>query len=180
MATANTRRNKNAHINDLYVTPYWATHELLLREKFEGTILEPACGLGHITKAIKHDTDNKVISTDLYNYGYGLPGRNFLERTRRTNNIVTNPPYTLGLEFAQKAIEITQRKIAFFTRVNFLETPDRKEFFKMFPPKIVYLFSERVNCPEAGKGNITGGAVFYCWIIWDKQSKHNYTKLEWI
>ena len=35
-----------------------------------------------------------------------------------------------------------------FLKVQFLEGKRRKEFFKKFPPKVVYVFSERIMCAK--------------------------------
>ena len=56
--------------NDFYATPPESTIALLEREVFEGNILEPCCGQGHISEVLK-DNGYSVISNDLVDRGYG-------------------------------------------------------------------------------------------------------------
>lgn len=42
---------------------------------------------------------NEVISTDLYDYGYGKPEIDFLKTDLTADNIVTNPPFNHAEEF---------------------------------------------------------------------------------
>lgn len=70
--------------NDFYATNP-ETLKLFLYEfwkdnSFEGDILEPACGQGHISETLKEMLPNfNITSTDLIDRGYGEGGVNFLE-----------------------------------------------------------------------------------------------------
>lgn len=83
---------------EFYPTPPEATRALLSVESFEGSIWEPACGDGAISKVLEA-AGYQVISTDLIDRGYGAGGHNFLKSDRPlAKNIITNPPYgTHGL-----------------------------------------------------------------------------------
>lgn len=59
---------------EFYPTPPEATRALLAAERFNGSIWEPACGQGHISKVLA-EAGHEVISTDLVDYGYGQSGR---------------------------------------------------------------------------------------------------------
>src|SRR5882724_1020796 len=80
--------------NDYYKTPSNATEALLKVEQFDGTILEPACGNGAISK-ILCDKGYNVISTDLIDRNYGIGGIDFLcnDYVYSADNIITNPPF---------------------------------------------------------------------------------------
>ena len=83
---------------DFFPTPAWATHALVDNEVFRGDIWESACGNGAMSDVLK-TTGNTVISSDLFDRGYGDAGVDFLNgHRRRTANIVTNPPYGERLE----------------------------------------------------------------------------------
>src|SRR5262249_709998 len=56
---------------DLYETPAVATKTLLRVEKIPTTVWEPAAGRGAITRVLA-DADHKVISSDIYDYGFPL------------------------------------------------------------------------------------------------------------
>ena len=83
--------------NEFYPTPPEATRALLSVETFDGSIWEPACGEGAIASVLA-DAGQKVVATDLVDYGYGIPRVDFLKETRpRAKHIVTNPPYGVRL-----------------------------------------------------------------------------------
>lgn len=56
--------------DDYYATEPKATEWLLKLERFEGPILEPSCGEGHISK-ILIEGGYQVVSRDLIDRGYG-------------------------------------------------------------------------------------------------------------
>src|SRR5271170_4493549 len=62
---------------EFYATCPRATIELLEKEKFGQTVLEPCCGNGAISKILQ-DNGYTVISRDLYDWGYGETGKDFL------------------------------------------------------------------------------------------------------
>ena len=82
--------------NEFYPTPPEATRALLSVETFDGSIWEPACGEGAIAKELAA-AGHTVVSTDLVDYGFGIPRVDFLKEIRpRARHIVTNPPYGSG------------------------------------------------------------------------------------
>jgi hypothetical protein len=66
---------------DFFPTPAWATHALLENERFEGEVWECACGDGAMSRVLESRA-LPVISSDLYERGYGESGRDFLTATR--------------------------------------------------------------------------------------------------
>jgi len=55
---------------EYYPTPDSAVSALLVVETFDGSIWEPACGTGHISRIFEAD-GYEVVSTDLHDRGYG-------------------------------------------------------------------------------------------------------------
>lgn len=104
--------------NDFYPTPAWTTEALLQREKFIGEIWEPACGDGAISKLL--EPHYNVISSDLIDRGYG-DVLDFLTAERLTDNIITNPPFSLCSKFIEKAKASSWGKIAMFLKTTALE-----------------------------------------------------------
>ena len=76
---------------DFFPTPAWATYALIDNETFKGDIWESACGNGAMSNVLEQAAST-VISSDLYDRGYGEAGVDFLRAKRRADNIVTNPP----------------------------------------------------------------------------------------
>lgn len=134
---------------------------------------EPACGEGHISKVLE-EYGYQVRSTDLIDRGYGNGGVDFLEYTQKwEGDIITNPPYSLAMEFINKALALvgTGRKVVMFLKLTFLEGAKRyKELFSKNPPKEIWVFSSRIPCARNGNFNQEGKgkAVCYSWFIWEK------------
>ena len=124
---------------DYYATDPRAVEMLLEPEQFSPVIWEPACGEGHISKVLQAH-GYEVISTDLIYRGFGDPEPlDFLKEMLDDfeGDIITNPPYSMGLEFVQRALESVRPggKVAMFLKVQFLEGQKRGEFFKHTPPE---------------------------------------------
>ena len=89
-------------------------------------------------------------------------------------DIITNPPYKYAKEFVEKAMEVSQdgSKIAMFLKLQFLEGKARRELFKKYPPKTVYVSSKRIKCAKNGDfDSISSSAVAYAWFVWEKGFK---------
>lgn len=158
---------------EFYPTPPEATRALLAAERFEGSIWEPACGQGHIAKVLTaHNHD--VVATDLVDYGFGQPGRDFLvEREPLARNIITNPPYGRGLAdaFCLHALELTHRtggKVAMLVAVQSLCHPTRTPFFEKHPPAIIYAVDDCTCYPYGDPRKATRSILQqrYCWLVW--------------
>jgi hypothetical protein len=169
---------------DFYPTPAVATHALMDVEHFHGQIVEPACGDGAMTKVLRKYYPDDVLSFDINarELGYGFE-QDFLTWPQRTDNIITNPPYSRGLlmPFVERALEVTNVKVALFMRLVFLESAHRYEFFQRTPPTRIWVFPYRI--PFRHKNNpkpVTG--VAYAWYIWEtmKLGQDATTDLKWI
>lgn len=176
---ATNHTNKKRMDNDFYSTPEIATLELLKREKFEGNILECACGTGAISKVLIREIPNEVISKDLIDRGYGITNQDFLNEIQIYDNIITNPPFNIAQDFVEKALKLSKSKVAFLMRVQFLEGKKRKTLFDKNPPSRVYVFSYRLPYLRGDDEQPETSAMCLCWFVWDK----NYvgdTIIKWI
>jgi hypothetical protein len=163
--------------NDYYATDFSSTYGLLNVEDFEGdSFLEPCCGEGHISKVIQENFSGvEVVSTDLIDRGFGEGGIDFLEQEydRKFDNIITNPPYSLAQKFIEKSLEITNKKVAMFLKIQFLEGLGRYDMFQNTPLKTVHVFSGRQDPwrngeplnPETGKK--WGSTMCFAWFVWE-------------
>lgn len=155
--------------NDFYPTPPEATHALLDCENFTGTIWEPACGDGAISKVLE-ERGHVVWSSDLIDRGYGLGGYDFLTSHRKADNIITNPPFTLAQQFVEHSLQATkesQGKVAMLCKLVFLEGQKRKAFFESTPLARVHVFSKRVNFYREGvKGKLGTSMMAFAWFVW--------------
>jgi len=163
---------------DFYPTPAWATHALIDNEKFSGEIWESACGNGAMSSVLKEASSN-VVSTDLYNRGYGDYGLDFLSSNRKSDNIITNPPYNSAEGFVRSGIRCANRKFALLLRLAFLEGVNRQRtIFTEAPPARVWVFSERITFYPAGAVKKGSGTTAYAWFVWDKEANGS-TELKW-
>lgn len=176
---------ENREVHDYYATEPKATEMLLDLENFSSHILEPSCGGGAISE-ILINRGYDVVSRDLYDYGFGESGIDFLKTEclpYRDCDIITNPPYSLSVEFVKHGMELLEdgRKMALFLNINFLVSKKRrKEVFDIIPPKKVWISSSRLMCAKNGDFDKYIGvrAVNYCWFIWEKGYKGE-TVLGW-
>lgn len=171
---------------DYYATDPKAVQKLLDEESFSNTVFEPACGGGHICMALEERGFN-VISSDVANrYAQQSDVCDFLtyepDSGKNHMDIITNPPYSAGLEFVKHAIDISDSgvKIAMFLKLTFLEGKKRRELFDEHPPKTIYVFRNRIDCWRNGiKPDKPSKAVCYAWFVWEKGFKGDPV-IKWI
>lgn len=168
---ASNHTKEKREVNDFYATDPLAALHLLNLESFNN-IWECACGQGHLAKVFK---DNNLLgkASDLIDRGYGET-IDFLKHNQIWNgDIVTNPPYKYAQNFIEHGLQIIPQgnKIALFLKIQFLEGKKRKNLFKKYPPKKIYVSSSRILCAknaafeEIKKSG--GSAVAYAWYIWE-------------
>jgi hypothetical protein len=163
---------------DFFPTPAWATYALIDNEKFAGDIWESACGDGAMSRVLD-ETGCGVVSSDLYDRGFGEPGVDFLNDQRRVDNVVTNPPYNSAEGFVASGVERAKNKFALLLRLAFLEGANRANtIFTRCPPSRVWVFSERITFYPAGAVQRGSGTTAYAWFVWDKSAAG--TELKWL
>ena len=163
---------------DFFPTPAWATHALIDNEVFLGEVWESACGNGAMS-AVLEQANSKVISSDLYERGYGEAGVDFLAPTRKAANIITNPPFNAAEGFVRSGLDCAERKFALLLRLAFLEGANRQRtIFSEAPPARVWVFSERITFYPAGAVQAGSGTTAYAWFVWDKDASGG-TELRW-
>lgn len=161
--------------HDFYPTPPEAVEALLKLEKFEGEIWECACGDGAISKILLQH-GYKVYSSDLIDRGYGSPNHDFLTSQLKSDNIVTNPPFNLSLEFTLKALQCVKNKAVFLNKITFLEGIKRKNnLFNLNKLKKVHIFSKRLGFNNKGKK----GLICFAWYVFDVNYNGKPT-IDWI
>ena len=180
--TDNEREN-----NDFYATDPIAI-DVLIRDgnvTFNNPIWECACGQGHLSEKLK-EYGYDVYSTDLIDRGYGQGNIDFLQCTDKwKGDIVTNPPYKYSKEFIEHAMELVSEghRVYMFLKIQFLEGKARKELFKKYPPRCVYVSSGRILCAKNAMFEIMkaggGSAVAYAWFEFEKGYKGK-SELKWI
>lgn len=152
----NTGKRKKS---DFYETPYSLTWLLLQNERLEGSILEPACGNGAISKIVGGVAYDKEID--------------FFREHGKYDVVITNPPYSLAQDFILKAKQVANKKIVFLLPLSYLH--GKRRFDEIwtdmnFPLARVYVFTRYPLLGEKlrkdGKHNT--GMMVYAWYVWEK------------
>ena len=180
---ASNHSDEEREKDDYYATEPKAIYKLCEVEKFTPTVWECACGDGQMVKVLK-EMGYEVVASDIVDRGCpNTTIADFLKTVTNHNlDIITNPLYKYAKEFVEHALDISAvgNKVAMFLKLTFLESKSRKALFEKYPPKKVWVFSERVQCGKNGnfeKNNNT--AVAYAWFIWEKGYKGE-TTIGWI
>jgi hypothetical protein len=170
--------------NDFYATNPEAVKMLLEKYEIVGkNILEPCVGNGSIVDALKYfyGDQKDITCIDIIDRGYPETIiHDFLtyETNTKYDAIITNPPYSLASEFIYKSLELLKTKgvLIMFLKIQFLEGIKRKNLFKKYPPKYIYVFRKRMSTfnngnklnPKTNKPWVT--TFCNAWFIWEKGS----------
>lgn len=197
--TALTGKYERAAL-DWYVEPADVTEALLAVEHFSGAVLDPACGLGTIPKAVSNAGLNASGSdvvdrrprgewSDAWAHGWKWFLNDFLrDESPRVQNIITNPPFgrgDLAMAFIEKAHAVADHKIAVFVDLRFIASAKRAGFFSRFKPERIWILVPRPSCPpgellQAGEIKRGGGAQDYCWLIFRPNERPAATEIRWL
>lgn len=182
---SSTNRGAKRIENDKYNTPQPPIDSLLsvLRISFLSTFLEPCKGDGAIYNSVP-------VFSQCKRWAEIDRGVDYLTTTfANTDIIITNPPFSLALEFLQKSL-IEADSVWYLLRLNFLGSQKRKAFWDASPPTHVLVLSERpcfvwvcqnkacramydpgstTECAECGcKVRAQTDSIEYAWFGWDR------------
>lgn len=154
-------RNKS----DYYPTPEDCTITLVdyLNIPKGSTIWEPACGQGHMSRALEQ-CGYRVISTDIEDYGCGYDVEDFLQSSgKECDWIITNPPFSLSSQFIEKAISL-KKPFALLLKSQYWHSKNRMSLFNKHRPMYVLPLTWR---PDFEFGKRGGSPTMECiWTVW--------------
>lgn len=192
-----------------FPTPPWATRALCEFLIGHGHPLddlicwEPACGEMHMARPLG-DYFAEVVASDVHRYGddhelfdfVGLCGAsihaNRDARFEQPDFVITNPPFTLAVEFIAAASVVARGGFAMLVRSAFLEGGERhRRLWSTNPPSFVLQFCERVVLLEGRlvrtgavdpfaveEGRKATTATSYVWLVWLEGEAD--TRMRWI
>lgn len=181
---------------DYFPTPPWATrallHDALPDEPWsERSVWEPAAGEGHMTNVLKESV-RIVCSSDVHDYKRGYRIGSFVGLGEDVAKkpfgkegpdwIITNPPFNLALEFAQRGLQDARCGVALLVRSVWAEGRERYEsLFSKAPPSVIAQFAERVPMVAGRWDPQASTATSYAWFIWLKNERSfRPTEFRWI
>lgn len=155
---------------DAYYTPEKAVNALTA--KYPGLkhdwVLEPCCGTKNISKLFKNcitaDIDPSVEPMVTADMSKQEGWDDVAAKYGRHDWVVTNPPFSHALEFAQHGLNHAKWGMALLLRLSFLEpTYKRQEWLHQNPPYHMIVLP-RISFTGDGKTDL----VTCAWMIWLK------------
>jgi len=186
---SSTNRGGKRLDKDEYQTPVWAVKKIVDQVDWNQRIRfhEPCLGEGNIF-------NNIPLPSDLKSWCDINEDQDYLKKLfLQKDLIITNPPYSLALEFLEKSLR-EAATVVYLLRLNFLESKERKPFWTTWPLTHLFVLSERlsfvwvcspgrkiggcgnvykpgevVRC-ECGKPLTKTDSTGYGWFCWDRGS----------
>lgn len=155
---SSTNRGAERKPHDLYPTPAPAIDALLGAMNVRPWMLfhEPCLGTGAIYNRIQCRHKSYCEITDGIDYlTHAAP--------QRYDLIITNPPFSLALEFLQKSLQEADTVI-YLLRLNFLGSQKRRPFWRENRPSHVLVLAERPCFTGDGRTD----SIEYAWFCWDR------------
>ena len=182
---------------DDFPTPPWATRALLVHvlprlappEPYRlWTVWEPACGRGTMSMVLAEKFAN-VYPSDVHDYGaapfaevgsfVGEGCDKIVPPPNGVDWIITNPPFKLALEFAERALAEARVGVALLCRLAFMETAARHKLFERDPYFAVCPFVERVPMVEGRWDQDASTATAYAWFVWTRPACPGRAPVVW-
>lgn len=153
-----TNRGAKRIEGDFYATPESAFKPVIpFLFKLPQPILDPAEGDGRLVRWMR-ESGIMAFGRDI-----SSGGGDFLKSVAvAEKTIVTNPPFSLALEFCQHALQLSDN-VAMLLRLNFLAGIKRRAWWRENPPNAICVLSKRPSF--TGKGT---DATDYAWFFWSR------------
>lgn len=178
-ATGRNLVGNERRADDFYATPAWCTRAIMPHLRLNDPVLDPCCGDGAIL-GVLFAAGRTVCGLELDAARGGTSGsvsiRDALtpEPWPQHRTIITNPPYSLAMEFIERALREAPEDadVAFLLRLNFLGSQRRAAFHRSYPSD-VYVLPRRPSFTGGGTD-----ATEYCWMVWGASRGGQWSILE--
>lgn len=168
---ANGGNHANRRGLDFYPTPANVTQALVDFFSIKGLkIWEPACGDGAMSVVLEK-AGNNVISTDIRQSGYGIPGIDFLLNTKECDAIITNPPFFLSEKFIEHAIGQAVF-VAMLLKSQYWHSSKRLLLFHRHRPSYVMPLTWRPDFLNGERGGAP--TMEMLWTVWTPNARKTY------
>ena len=172
---SSTGRKSKRVPHDFYPTPTWCMDRLYEALPLPGgKWLDPAAGTGAFIKNRNADWTAVEIQSQYQQDLEKLVGPDntvigdYTATKLNTDYsvIITNPPFSLALEFIKHSIELQPEYIIFLLRLNFLGSIERSDYLREHMPDI-YVLPNRPSFNKKGTDSIE-----YGWFIWQRDKQY--------
>lgn len=166
---------------DFYPTEAWCTQALIKNYNFQGVIWEPACGEGAISIVLT-EAGFDVVSTDLYDRGFGTSGQDFFDQTgtpKDVRSIITNPPYSDAEKFIRHSINLmspSHGSVAMLLRHEYDCAAGRVDLFRHPAFAMKLSLTKR---PRWIAGSTGSPRHNYAWFVWDWTTTKSPPTIKW-
>lgn len=193
------RRHEAPDSLDYFPPPPWATRAFL-RETLQTfrnrcgfhNVWEPACGEGHMVNVLQEFSSN-VLASDVHDYGKGHAvgsyvgqGSDVMPPWPECDWVVTNPPFNLAVEFAERSLDEARVGVALLVRSAFAEGGERfNRLFRDQRPTFIAQYCDRVPMVKGRYDPKASSATSYAWFVWIKDGHYrrllnSSTRFRWI
>lgn len=164
------------HPDDWYVEEQWVDRRLFEHERFDGSICDPACGLGRIVEAAHRAGFRDAFGQDIVMRSeHCRRVSDFLIDEfsgRPPDNIVSNPPFKAAQKFTARALDIAARKVAMLLPLRWIAGGARSRWLEESRPARVLILTPRPSMPPgpviAAGLRAGGGKTDFAWYVWEK------------
>ena len=149
------------------------------------SFMEPCVGNGNIANATLNYFNFSLHRPESVNTFVDIVDRGYTETIvqdfmtfkpeRKYQLIVTNPPYSIALDFVKKCLEHLEHRgyLAMFLKIQFWEGEKRKQFLLDNPPAFCFPFSKRMPTWNNGQqwdenGKRWATTMCHAWFVWKK------------
>lgn len=139
-------------------------------------VWECACGDGALSKVFLA-AGAQVLSTDLYDRGYGRGGQDFLKINRLPApdcDIVTNPPFNLAEEFIRHAVlYLKAPRVFLLLKATYWHASKRIALWEECKPSWHLPITFRLDFTGAGSPTME-----LAWFVWDRDDPNKDCRVE--
>lgn len=153
---------------DFYQTPPSMTRQFLDELPVVAfPVLEPARGAGAIERVLRSEyPGEKVEAYDI------AEGADFLDEKRQFPEIITNPPFSLSLEFILKCKEVATSRFSLLMPIDYLHGIER--YRRVFSVKDgwrlswIHVYTRRAMMSDTVRedGRYETGMITWAWYTW--------------